>query len=318
MRMNHSALRLAGCVCIAQALGLIIFILREKLWMRGTGSAAEAIPVTEFSQRTSAKSGDRAEQSKNQREEFDTARKRGMSEQDVRWIVADFINLGIDSEEVGAGSAEDYFKIRNDRHQWLLATLVSGFGLSGQQKMELAESLRVLGERDLEEFRKYVAETKSFEVEGKEYRIVDGSKVRKLTDAEYWLKGEDYAPWNLCALDEIQTSMIRSKNEAGQWIQMNDGSRSIDYGTDDHYSDLTEPNTEYGDFISSAGRFFPLSMEQVDRIRDNTVSAPALNITVSSRKSLQSLVKNLAPAQLKIMLLFNPEMAGELRAELEK
>jgi len=58
-----------------------------------------------------------------------------------------------------------------------------------------------LGEKDYEEFQEYLSEMQPFEVEGKVYQVVDGSKVRKLTDAGNWVGGKEYLPWNLCELD---------------------------------------------------------------------------------------------------------------------
>ena len=124
------------------------------------------------------------------RDRYEAARKLGMTEQEVQWIVSDFVGLGIDSQEVSVDWLEGYYGLRIRRQRWLLDSLVTGFGLSEDQKHQRGTTSK-LAQSDCEEFQEYLASSKPFESEGKIYQIVDGSKVRKLTDPTYWLERDN-------------------------------------------------------------------------------------------------------------------------------
>jgi len=308
--------KLVGWVCLAVALGILLYNLLGRERSDGGKSVGGGIPVTKPFLRDGSRLREGSEVKTNPREEFGAARKRGMTEQEVRWIVEDFRNLGIDSGEIAAGSAEAYYGIRMRRHQWLLDALKSGFGLSKEQKSQTVESLEVLGARDLAGFTKYLTEIKSFEVEGKEYRVIDGSKVRSLTDSHNWLKGPDYAPWNLCDLKESQKDMVRFRNEEGRWIWIREGSRTLDFGMTEKYEASSDAFMTDPVIMNGGGYFFPLSMGQVEGMIGAKLHQASKAPEGKGKVERLALVRFLTTPQLKTLLLFEPEMAEQLMKEL--
>lgn len=305
-----------AAVCLALALGLVFFLERDGNWRKGMESAGKTAPVTKPFPRDQERPGGRELPTKNPREDFDAARNRGLTEQEVRWIIEDFMNLGIDNGTIALGSAKDYYKTRVRRHEWLLDAMTSGFALSAGQKDQASASLKAHGERDLAEFVEYVSGIKSFEADGKEYRVVDGSKVRKLTDASYWLRDPECAPWNLTDLSEGQKDMTRFRNEEGRLIWIREGSRTLDYGTDEKYEAsgdafMTDPMV-----MNGGGWFFPLSIGQVEGMIGAKVDQASKAPEGKGKVTRLELVKFLTAPQLKTLLLFEPDLAKHLMEEL--
>lgn len=259
----------------------------------------------------------------NPRDEFEAARKRGMTADEVRWVVEDFVNFGIDSDQLAAGTGDGYYQLRTKRHQWLLDTLVAGFGLSDEQKQWAAVRLRELAERDYAEFREYLAGMKPIEVEGKMFQVVDGSKVRKLTDASAWMEGDDYLPWNLCELDELQKEIIGFEDQGGQ----GDVAGGFAFGKKWLYQAPNDPPIAQSGLILPSGKIFPLSDEQVDGIRGanrltsvrgkhGEIVELGRELTFVGRFGPLRYVKFLSEPQLRTLLLLRPEVAEQLKKEL--
>lgn len=312
--MRRKSTRPAVWLCAVLALGVAFWLRPDGEKKAGLAAEGSGPRVTKAHSRESD-AGER--RTKNPREEFEAARKRGLTEEEVRWIVEDFMELGIDSDGISAGTQEGYYQLRMKRQAWLIDALVSGFGLSDEQKKQAAARLRDIGEKDYKEFEDYLAEIKTIEVEGKAIRIIDGSKVWKLTDAEHWLTDDQCLPWNLCELDEAQKEMIGLRIEGEEWIWPRPGSETVDFGTKETYENLDDPFTNQSSFITEAGKIFPLSMEQVDRIRGgNSLSSEKFGITVTGRRGLLLYVRGLSTPQLMTLLLLRPDMAVHLRREL--
>lgn len=313
--MSRTRTKLAGSVCVAAAVGLGFSTRPEGKSERGAPAEGEKRRlVTKPYPRDLNQRKDR---SKNPSEEFEAARKRGLTEEEVRWVVKDFMTLGIDGDEISADTDQGYYQIRLKRQEWLLDALVSGFGLSSEQKKQAAARMRELGEKDYEEFQQSFTENEQFEIDGKMFRVISASKVRELTDADVWLSNDSYLPWNLCDLDEVQKTMLPLKIENELWVWPRPGSATHDFGTEQRYENLDDPFTNQNDFISPSGKFFPLSMEQVDRIRGaNTFHSEKNNIIITGRMGPLAYVKLLTAPQLMTLLLLKPDMAGMLMKEL--
>lgn len=111
--------------------------------------------------------------------------------------------------------------------------------------------------------------------------------------------------------------MIGLRLEGEEWIWPRPGSATLDYGTKEKYENLDDPFAQEYDLIPPSGKVFPLSMEQVDRIRGaNTIHSKQLGITVTGRMGPLTYVKLLTAPQLMTLLLSKPEMAEELMKEL--
>jgi hypothetical protein len=257
---------------------------------------------------------------KNPRDEFEAARKRGMTEEEVRWVVEDFLETGIlDWESVGV-PLDQLTKRRDKEYEWYLGILVEGFGLTRQQRKEAENALEKIKEADSEHFlavmksaKEYLTHKDPFAEESELRTRVPGDLVRGVS---IWAQGEKISPWNLCTLDEAQKSMLPLRLEDGQWIWDRSGSVTLDYGTAERYENLDDPFTDLWIFVRG-GDIFPLSMAQVDGIRGAEFQ---LNSTKHPDgvpdPPLFEQLKFLTAPQLRTLLLYEPEVAGSLVKEL--
>lgn len=218
---------------------------------------------------------------------------------------------------------------RKRREQWYLDTLVSGFGLSKRQKEQAAARLRELGEREFKDYQEFLANRKSPDKKPESGGKVSYWFARELIlGSDGWFDDHASEPWNLCDLDEEQKEMIGYADGEGQWGWISGGKMTKDFGTDERYENLDDQQTSQNGFINPAGRFFPLSMDQVDRIRSaNVIHVDHVNqcdravgidprITLVGRLGILPYAKLLSGPQLRTYLLFRPDMAEHLLKEL--
>jgi hypothetical protein len=268
---------------------------------------------------------------KNPREEFEAARKRGLTEEEVRVVVEDFVAMNLYPMNSGRTiDKERTHEVWKRRQQWYLDTLVSGFGLSDQQKNQAAAKLREMIESEFNHYQEYLANKKSFDMAASREGKVSRWLILELLGADSWFRDQEYAPWNLCDLDDAQRQMVGYADGEGQWVWISEGKMTNDFGTDERYENLDDQQTSQNGFINPAGRFFPLSMDQVDRIRSaNVIHVDHLNqgdgkieiepeVTLVARLGILPYAKLLSEPQLRTYLLFRPDMASQLGEELAK
>ncbi|MGJ8642500.1 MAG: hypothetical protein ACSHX9_03755 [Luteolibacter sp.] len=254
-------------------------------------------------------------------EEYMMKAERGMTVDEVRWVVEDFLALGLDVEYPEDTTAEGYLALRKAREEWYLGALVSGLRLTKEQERDARDAMGVLREKDYAEFVGYLDGLKSFEHEGKAMMVIDGGKVRKLTDAGSWMKDEGYRPWELCELGDDQLAVTNFHNES---MEESDSEKFKDWLIGD--AEVKENNTELkvpkdltkniGDLyalgLMSWGHMesiFPYSGVQVEKL---------LGEGEGSRKaSMLKFATALQPEQLKLYLLFDSGDAKSLLSALD-
>ena len=317
----------AGCLCLAVALW-------NGSGVSGGGDSRKS-PIALNGRVTKPYPRDRdprmEKRAKNPREEFEAARKRGLTEEEVRWVVEDFVAMNLYPMNSGrAIDKEKTHEVWKRRQQWYLDTLVSGFGLSDQQKKQAAAKLGEMIESEFYHYQEYLANKKSFDMAASREGKVSRWLILELLGADSWFRDQEYAPWNLCDLDDAQRQMVGYAGEEGQWVWISDGNTTNDFGTNERYGDLDDPQASQNGFVTSAGRIFPLSMEQVDRIRSaNTIHFNHFNedgsiikaepgFDVVGRIGILPYAKLLSEPQLRTYLLFQPDMATALSEELAK
>lgn len=241
---------------------------------------------------------------KNPREEFESARKRGMTEDEVRGVVEEFHELGYSELKQKGGSLDEFRVFRSKVWQWYSDLLAEGFGFTGEQERLVSKRLQEMGEKDfstqLEVFGKLIPDS------SQDARISSENTeaLEILLGTRVWLAWQKYEVWELCNLNEDQMEIgWGAVAKFGQsWVIGKE--RTKDPDTDDHYNDLENPFEPAHQVFSESGKIFPLSMEQVDRIRS------------VKENSLLEYVKFLTLGQLRTLLLFRPELAGKLMKEL--
>lgn len=242
--------------------------------------------------------------------------KKGMTAQEVRWIVEDFQRAGLDLG-MRAVTPEEYSTQRKNQHAWYLDLLTDGLGLSGEQVRAASVELDQLLAEALERFEKELEDKASEVIEsgGKSFRIIESGPIDRLVSAESWLYDDAYAPWELCDLSPEQEAVTRRSEVEQEEDQQADGPEK-DLTWTSTWADRETPfrsslaetreillaDGEFGE-LATAGGIFPLEEaqlfegEELLRINDPT---------------------RLHPAQLKMLLLLEPGKAAGILQALDK
>ena len=308
---------LLGVVCLVGALVLVWFSPKEGvmgLLGRGEGGSGSDRDVrTKVWDRSNGSDGETGSLA----EEYEANAERGMTENEVRWVVEDFVALGLGVDYPEEMTAEGYVALRKAREDWYLGALVSGLRLNKEQEVNAREAMGVLRERDYAKFLEFLGGVKSFEHEGQEMKVFDGSKAARLTNAGEWMKEEGYRPWNLCELSGEQEAVTwkvadGATGEAGGEGQLKGfpgfgfykgvggEAKAIDGFSYDPFESVG------WEFFGKAGLIFPLSAEQIKRVGETDFASEL------------ELVMLLQPEQLKVLLLLSDRTARELTAQLER
>lgn len=254
-------------------------------------------------------------------EEYMMKAERGMTEDEVRWVVEDFLALGLDVEYPEDTTAEGYLALRKAREDWYLGALVSGLRLTTEQEREAKAAMGVLRERDYAEFVEYLYGVKSFEDEGQEMKVVDGAKAWKLMDAGNWVEGEGCRPWELCELTDEQLAVTWEVGENatseplnedlwegfsgfGFWKDVGGEPIPIEGFTVDPFSTLN------WELVASSGTVFPFSERQAKLFQKID--------SEDERLTALELATLLSPEQLKMLLLLSRGVVMDIKVESKK
>ena len=299
--MNRKRIRQAGWMCVAFAMGALIWLWLDRERQGGGTVTEDRALVTKLHPRVHDPR--REGRTKAPREEFEAARKRGLTEEEVRGIVRDFQKLGYSELKQKGGSLEEFRNFRTKAWQWYSDLLAEGFGFTGEQERLVSKRLQEMGEKDfstqLEVFGKIMPDSSQYPTISPE----NTEALEILLGTRVWLAWQKYEAWELCNLSEDQMEIGWSAvAKFGQsWVIGEE--RTKDPDTDEHYNNLDNPFEPAHQVFSESGKIFPISMEQADRIRG------------AKGKSLLELVKFLSPGQLRTLLLFEPENAEALMKE---
>ncbi len=290
--------------------------------------------------------------------------KKGMTAQEVRWIVEDFQRAGLgegqgsvltntgrlvnDPSRVTEGKINTELAVqlrtaslecaRNQR-EWYGNALADGLRLDAAQKKALKERLNAALAVDREQFENRVKAFALFvegtasdgsgltpEITEKIGRLSGGEQVShgffegttylRFLETTSWLADERYAPWVVCDLSPEQEAVTRRSEfeeemhlheEASAHQDLYDAPTWLVRGTPFRTSltDKREIHIADGEFgeLAAAGQIFPLEEAQLFE------GEKFLRINDPTR---------LHPAQLKMLLLLEPERAAEILQALEK
>lgn len=276
--------------------------------------------------------------------------KRGMTAQEVRWIVEDFQKAGLGE---GPGSLADELnailsplvdlndtakldelqipvetaallelkglKLARLQQQWYASALTDGLRLTPLQQEELALNRgrfvqeRISGFLDLEEapwlanyghltipyfFRDNLAGRSGIDVLFPETGLLEPG---------YWIRGEEGAPWEMVQLTEEQQSLTRYLEVTSE--RQRRGAKDQDKEDRRNWMELLSTRSE-----DELKLEIPQLVEDVGAV---------LRFTEDQKfpqddENLLSVVQAMHPAQLKLFVLLNPDLAIELGDALEK
>ncbi len=292
--------------------------------------------------------------------------KKGMTAQELRWIVEDFQRVGLGDDPLsyvskiahslndpsreieGKINAALAARLRTAsvecariQRQWYGNALADGLRLNPAQKKMLKERLDAALASDREQFENRVKalllylEAASSEdpaltadLEATIERLIGGPSLQ-VTDGFFegmtyssfletpnWMADGRYAPWELCELSPEQEAVTRRSEIEEERQQQNKGNGDRNLNEEPTWlirgiplrsgtTDKREIHLADGDFgpLATAGSVFPL--EEVQLFEGDEF----VRITDPTR---------LHPAQLKMLLLLEPERAEQILQALDK
>ena len=125
--------------------------------------------------------------------------KRGMTDQEIRWMIEDFQVAGLDQEDHSLKGS-----LRAKQQLWYLEALTEALQLSPQQREQAKERMDALLAEDLAAFEMGIA---GVGANAQMARVSDILPVAPMAGAEVWLMKDAYAPWNLCDLTKEQDQL---------------------------------------------------------------------------------------------------------------
>jgi hypothetical protein len=300
------------------AVGLVVWMLPDGEREGASSAPGERMRSTKPYPREREERGVRA---KNPREEFEAARERGLTEEEVRGIVEEFVSLGITFENHQDISEQEYFEMGNKARDWYRDSLVEGFSLTPIQEADLTKILYEVGMKDMAHFQERRARFRDLSVKAENGElgleaygllVEFGGKPTLAGNFGLW----EASPQNMIDLDEQQREMIGCHDEYGTWIWVDGEQRTLDFGADTAYHNLQNPFSSINSIISVAGKVFPLSMEQADRLeifRNESVSChwPQVRTGAYLKQS-----KFLTAAQLRTLFVLRPDSSRQLMMDL--
>ncbi|MCW1921907.1 hypothetical protein OKA05_05045 [Luteolibacter arcticus] len=259
--------------------------------------------------------------------------RKGMTAREVRWIVEDFQKAGLDRSAMNklwdiVGSSRDdagmdaavseaankeALRISKQQSHWYLGLLADALNLDKQQRVQSTERYRTWfgpAEANFLERQKEV-------VEGRQapgyYPIAELPPYAGLLEASEWLEDEALAPWALCDLADDQLAITHHE----EVIQERSGPESSQEEDSYAYRSWLDRRPLVGigavkrksidDILwrpsyEEAGWIFPFHSEQQFS---------------GTEGDLLEIVKRLHPAQLKTLLLLDPQAADDLSKLLD-
>lgn len=260
---------------------------------------------------------------------------KGMTDKEIRWVIEDLKSADLDQFPFTDGATDEVLvTYLAAQHRWYHAALVDGLRLTREQSAQVAKKLGELFKNAKIDVREkpITGDLNAPVVSRFEIAIPTLWRMR-----EYgFLKASeiDMAPWNLCQLTSNQERLSWRG-----WFDLSDNTDKRDYETrmedagrqfnerkgeprfwfrDPFY--VNSANTQglkIPNWITEANIFLPLLANQ--KILLGPPQMDPFAETVDD--GVVSLLKNISllhPAQFKLVLLFRPELAGEIEGALEK
>jgi len=288
------------------------------------GESEKVLP-TKSHRRESESEKDR--RAKKPREEFDEARKRGLSEDEVRGIVEEYFKVVTYKDQPERPLEEIMNELRLARLRLYLDVLSEGLHLSQEQIAIVEEQLPSLASKEVvriillaqvdAEWALPVAPENAVVAKSGSSGLSRLQQIETAAKTSLFseIPSEIARPWELCELSEDQKQLLGYEDDTGEWIWVDGEERTLDYYTEKCYDHLDDPFAQ-SQVMHRAGVVFPLSMWQVERLGDfEDVHVAPFNPMMKEGGELDR-VKFLTRAQLQTLLLFNHDIAEGLKREL--
>lgn len=241
--------------------------------------------------------------------------KRGMSDQEVRWMIEDFRALGLMPT---SGSIEESRAYRELLNRWYLTALTEALSLTPEQRRKVQTSLAVLLDQAMDQFKIGMASEQG--------TIYPELVIDPNFEATRWLRRPELAPWNLCRLTEAQSHLTMERwwrdrkkaamkaespfNQEPGWVSfmsiaMQDPASGnlIEYPPPSIFDSACSMHGTIRGGVMDISDAFPLTPDQ--KLADH-------------RNDLAAQARLLQPAQLRIALLLNPVLSDTILQQLDQ
>jgi len=247
--------------------------------------------------------------------------KRGMTDREIRWEVEDFQKAGLMNDLPDGLAPEVYKNMREREQRCYLAALTEAFSLSAAQKKVAAERLRGLADDSYQQAVKNPVLRDLFPggVFGKTPDLAMlPSPLNWLLDGNMGISSEAYAPWKLCDLDKEQVSLTMLA-----WLE-NHHREQVKWAA----RGIVTPDDFSGAWVKAGAEGPRMVLDPVSRLPaapDEGRYAGDIDIVPNTAdqklppgdSSELAAARKCQPAQLRIALLINPELAAKLLGQLD-
>lgn len=242
--------------------------------------------------------------------------KRGMTEQEIRGMIADFEAIGPMPTSGDITESRAYAEKLDD---WYYRALVDALSLGDEQKIALRVSLAEKLNQRMENLKPSDSSSSAEQL--------NGMTIITNLEATLYLRNIVQAPWELCDLTENQCGLTNKKS----WQKRNDAAKNSPYAALNwvqpwlNYNSLAMHDVVSGEIVS----YPPQSNYDLRCTMHGTVKGGVLDISeafpltpeqnlADHRDDLLAQAKLLHPAQLRMALLMNPGVIQTLKHELDK
>jgi hypothetical protein len=264
--------------------------------------------------------------------------KRGMTEQEARWMLEDFEAQGLDRSEDQLSDTAAAKAQRKRQEAWYLAALSEGLSLTPGQKEEMKAGLDVRFESDLQRLEELKSSSGERGERRPGYIFLGGSDLWDAYEQFYrfsvrLFNDSAFAPWNVTQLSEDQTAItlrywliddwkrldedspfgpFDSPDRPEPWFWLYDKERYNPFAEPERKTVIQDPTT--GNLLENRGPVI---------YREHVVRSGVFAFTPdqipswNEADSLLSQAMSCHPAQLRMALLEEPKLARWMRAELD-
>lgn len=237
--------------------------------------------------------------------DYATRRAKGLTDREIGWIVEDFQSAGLDLG-IRAASKEAYFAQRKAQDRWYQAALIEAWSLNPEQSAQVAAKLAELNDQAKADFIEALnAGPQPIEINGQWFILTSAEPIHRLIDANARLQGTAgaFLPWNLCKM--------------APGLRPDQSDKKIDIkitgapGEPYRGMELAEPVHT----ISPAAT----SLITVDQFLPQP-AAPTKEESIQvmpAEGDILAQLRKLHPAEVKLLLLIDPEKSREIRNALD-
>jgi hypothetical protein len=262
--------------------------------------------------------------------------KRGMTEQEVRWMLEDFEAAGLSrpQDELEALDMTAAKAHRQKLEEWYLVALSEGLSLTSTQQEDAKKQLAVHFAFDLQRVaeREWQLRERTQDADVEPLSFIEGHLERAKARFRYHtVFSSSFAPWNLVQLTESQTSLTLrfwviadwqrrgekdpfwspDRPEPEDWLCYKDEPKDPGAGPESQ-TIIQDPTT--GNLLENSG---PMAYREHALQSAVFAFTPEQIPAWNQAASLLAQAKCCHPAQLRMALLEEPRLFGWMRAELD-